>query len=342
MGVLRRVRGQPSRGALPGRGDHPGGGHALPDAALATDSSRVRLPTWSVSSVRLGPDAQVVGADRALGGPVPDGPGPVGDERLDLATRRRFRHQRDHDPGGDHALLAGDGGADDHRRQARRPLGPPARVHGRPRHLRLRLRAHRRFLERAEPGARLVGARGDRRGDGPSGPGGADRGQLRGPRSRDRLRRPRRRRRRRDRGRPDPRRLADHLRLLAGGLRRRGGAGDRDLARDAPAARAPSGRPPRRPRLGRLGALGARARADRVRRPPGQQLGLAGAAQLPGRAVRVLARPVRDRRRRRAAARVSRLGASPRDRQARAPGAFSTITTAPPCAAAWRCSAPRT
>ena len=33
----------------------------------------------------------------------------------------------------DHALLAGDGGADDHRRQARRPLGPPARVRDRPR-----------------------------------------------------------------------------------------------------------------------------------------------------------------------------------------------------------------
>ncbi len=47
--------------------------------------------------------------------------------------------------------------------------------------------------------------------------------------------------------------------------------------------------------LGRLGADRARPRADGLRRPSGEQLGLAAAAELSDRALRVLAHPVRHR-----------------------------------------------
>ena len=72
---------------------------------------------------------------------VPDGARRGRDERLDLAARRRLRHDRHDDPGRHHALRARDGGAVHDRRQARRHPRAPARVRDRPRDLRRRLAA---------------------------------------------------------------------------------------------------------------------------------------------------------------------------------------------------------
>ncbi len=136
--------------------------------------------------------------------------------------------------------------------------------------------------------------------------------QLRGQGPRGRLRRARRRRRRRDRRRADPRRLGDDRAELARRLRRRGRRRDRHPLRDAvdPRARARAGNAAAR--LGRRRALGRRPGHRRARRPAGEQLGLAAAAQLADRALRLLADPVRDRRRRPGPRRLRRLGAAPR------------------------------
>ena len=279
---------------------------------------------------------------RARRGPVPDGSGPVGDERLDLAAGRGLRHHCDHDPGGDHPLRAGDGGADDHRWEARRPLGPAASVLDRPGDLRVRLGADRGLVERADAGPGLVGPRGDRRCDGAAGAGRSHRRHLHRQGAGDRLRRPRRRRRRRDRGRPDPRRLVHHQPLLAGRLRRRGRARDCDPAVRPAAPRARGRGAPRGTGLGRLGAHRVRAGADRVRRPAGVQLGLARAAQFAGRAIRLFPDPVHGRRRGGAAASPSAPGSVAASRAACPSSSTSDCSRSPPCAAGWRCSWPRT
>ena len=112
-------------------------------------------------------------------------------------------------------------------------------------------------------------------------------------------------------------------------------------ARDAtdPRARARGQRAP--PRLGRQRALRLGLGADRLRRPAGEQLGLAAAAQLAGRAVRLLADPVRDRGRRAGARRLPRLGAPPRG-AGLDPLVHLRLLSIPRCAAASRCCSPRT
>ena len=152
----------------------------------------------------------------------------------------------------------------------------------RPLHLRHRVGADGGLLERAEPHLRLVDPRGHRRRPRPAGDGRPRRHQLQGPGAGARLRRARRRRRSRDRGRPDPRRLGDDGAQLAGRLRRRGRGRPRDHRRHAPAEGAGEGAR-RRPRRRRRRPLGEWARDHGLRRPPGEQLGLAAAAQLADR-----------------------------------------------------------
>ena len=206
-----------------------------------------------------------------------------------------------------------------------------------------RLGPDRRLLERPLADVRLVDPRGDRRGAGPAGDGRARRRQLQGRRPRDRLRRPRRRRRRRDRRRPDPRRLGDDRVQLAARLRRRGRRRDRHPDRHPPDQASPSasGRR-RRPRLGRQRSLGLGPGADRLRRPAGEQLGLAAAAQLADRALRLLADPVRDRRRGAGPRRLRRLGAPPRGARRWRRWSTSACCGSRRCAAASRCCSPRT
>ena len=205
-----------------------------------------------------------------------------------------------------------------------------------------RLGADRRLLERALADARLVDPRGDRRGARHPGPDRARRRQLQGQRSRDRLRRARRSGRRRHRGRPDPRRLGDDRAELAGRLRRRGRRRDRDPARHAADPRA--GAREEAPRLDWVGSVlsAAGLAAARLRRPAGEQLGLAGAAQLADRAIRLLADPVRDRRRGADPRRLRRLGAPPRSSSGSNRSSTCRCCASPSCAAASRCSSPRT
>ena len=157
-----------------------------------------------------------------------------------------------------------------------------------------------------------------------------------------RLRGARRGRRGGDRGRADPRRLGDDRAQLAGRLRRRGRRRDRDLPRPAAARRGGAEGAAAEPRLGRRDPLGARPRDGRLRRHPGEQLGLDPAAQLAARTVRLLADAVPDRR-----GRGRRWpGSSPGSAGARraAPNRSSTCASSAcrGCAAAWRCCSPRT
>src|SRR3954454_14305036 len=137
----------------------------------------VWVATFPVSLSAYG---QVASARGAGGGAVLDGPGPGRDERRNLSARRRLRHHSHHDSGGHRVLRAGDGGADAHWRQAWRYLGPASRFHGRPLHLWAGVGADRRLLERSQPDARLVGARGHRGGPRDACPGRAGGDQLRG------------------------------------------------------------------------------------------------------------------------------------------------------------------
>ena len=164
-------------------------------------------------------DVEVGRPGRAWCGPVPDGPGPGGDERRDLAAGRRLRHHSHHHPDGDRALRPGDGRPDAHRRQAGRPLGPAPRVLDRTRDLRLGVCSDSRVVERPFAVVRLVDPRRDRSGARHAGPGRPGRGQLRGEGPRDRVRRARRRRRGRHRRGPDPRRLGHDRGELANRVR---------------------------------------------------------------------------------------------------------------------------
>ena len=280
--------------------------------------------------------------DRPLRGPVPDGPGPVGDERLDLPAGRRLRHYRDHDPGRDHALRPGHGGADAHRRQARGPVRAAAGVRHRAGDLRRRLGPDRGFLERPHADARLVGARGDRCRDGVAGARRLGRRHLQRTRPGDGLRSPRRGRGRGYRGRSDPRRLADDEPHVAARVRGRGGPRDRDPAVRPAVARALARGGAPGARLGWLGAFGARAEPDRLRGASGEQLGVAGAARLTRRTVRVRADAVRDRRRRARAVGLSSLGAPPRGGRQASRSCTSDCSAFRSSAEGWSCSWPRT
>src|SRR5690348_55483 len=76
---------------------------AVASMASSTASPRLRIG-WRYD--------QVGGTRGPLGGAVPDGPRPGGDERRDQPAGRRLRHHGDDDPGGDRPLRAGHGGAD--------------------------------------------------------------------------------------------------------------------------------------------------------------------------------------------------------------------------------------
>ena len=165
----------------------------------------------------------------------------------------------------------------------------------------------------------LVDPRGHRRRAGAAGDGRPDRRQLRGQRAQGRLRRHRRRRRRRHRDRPHPRRLGHH-RALAGGSCSSARSSSSlfilamtrliaDAARAAGQARASttSARSCPRPASAPI-VLG---------RPAVEHLGLVQPKDSPGRAVRLLADPLRHRRGRRPALGLRPLAAPPRgDRDA--------------------------
>ena len=97
-----------------------------------------------------------------------------------------------------------------------------------------------------------------------------------------------------------------------------------------------------RARLGRQRPLRLRPRPDRLRRAAGEQLGLAGAAQLADRALRLLADPVRDRRRSAGPRRLRGLGAAARGAGPRRRWSTSGCCASARCAAASRCCSPRT
>ena len=146
-----------------------------------------------------------------------------------------------------------------------------------------------------------------------------------------------------DRGRADPRRLGDDRADLAARVRRRGRDRDRDPARDAAAARRRAARGAA-PQLDWVGSVlsRARARADRLRRAAGEQLGLARAAQLAGRAVRLLADAVRRRRRRRAARAFRAWERATRGAADASRSCTCAARDRRRCAAGWRCSSART
>ena len=81
-------------------------------------------------------------ADARLGA-VPDDAGQFGHERVDRHRGQGRRHDGDRHPDRDHLLHAGDGVADDHRRQGRPDPRPQACLRHRVRHLRVRLADHR-------------------------------------------------------------------------------------------------------------------------------------------------------------------------------------------------------
>ena len=274
--------------------------------------------------------------------PVPDGSRPGGDERFHLAAGRGLRHDGDHDPGSDRALRPGHGHADAHRRQARRPLGPAAGVPDRTRHLCDGLGPDRGLMERADAHPGLVGPRGNRGGPGDAGARRPGSGQLRGQGQGAGLRSARGCGRRRDRRRADPRRVGDDRAELARHLRRRGRGRGGDPARVTRAPRPRSGGPGAAAGLGRLGTHRPRPRADGLRRPSGEQLGLAAAAELSDRAVRVLAHPVRHRCRGPRDRGLRGVGAASRAAGPTTPCFTSACSASRRCAGAPRCCWPRT
>ena len=144
-----------------------------------------------------------------------------------------------------------------------------------------------------------------------------------------------------NRGRPDPRRLDDDQPLLALRVRR----GGRDRPWDPRLRPLPArGQGPRRggPRPDRRAALWLGAGADRVRRAPGRNVGLASPARLADHPVRLLADPVRDRGRRRAALRIQGVGAPQGGRRARNHWSISACSRSSACARACRPSWCRT
>ncbi len=224
---------------------------------------------------------------RARRHPVPDGARPGGDERLDQSAGGGLRHDGHVDPGGDHALLAHHGRADAHRGEDRRHHRSASGVLDRPGHLLHRLGPHRRLLVGAVAHARLVDPRGHRGRPGVAGVGCPDRRQLRRPVAGGGLRGDRRHRRCRHRGRTHPRRLGHHRAHLAHHLRRGGGRRHRDLPRLATRERCAQPRPETAPRRGGQPLVGGRDGPVRAGHPPGEQLGMAAAQELPDRAIRV-------------------------------------------------------
>ncbi len=229
--------------------------------------------------------------------PVPDDVGHVGDERRDRDGRRGRRHRRDRHPDGDHAVHAGDGGADDHRRQGRRPDRTQARVRDRLRDLRRGLVHDVDRAVAARPDPRLVVPGGCRRGADPAGdrrargrelrPGGPSAGLRPGDGGR----------RGGGRRRPGHRWAVHHVPELALRVRGRGPDRPRDPRGRAPDGGRARGRAPedRRPRRR---AVGRRPRFRGLRRPALERVGLGVTQAGRAGAARHLRDVVADPRRR--------------------------------------------
>ena len=234
-------------------------------------------------------------AGDAGGGPVLDDARHVGDERRDRDGGRGRGHGRHRDPDGDHLVHAGDGDADDHGRQGRRPDRPQAGVRDRLRDLRGGLVHDRDRAVVAGAAGRVVSAGGRRCGADPAGDRRAGGGQLSpgGPAARlwpgDGGRGDRGRRRAADRG------AVHDLSQLALGVRRRGADRARHPRADAAdRGRAPRAATPDRPRRRR--AVGGRAGAGGVRRAALERVGLGRAEARRTGAVRDLGDAVADPR----------------------------------------------
>ena len=182
----------------------------------------------------------------------------------------------------------------------------------RPRDLRIGIGAHGGLVECPDADAGLVGPRGDRGGDGAAGPRRPRGRQLRRISEGDCVWSARGRRRSGDRGWADSRRVGDHRAHMARRLRRRGGGRGADPLRDQVPARARERGESAPAGLGRLGPGRSRYGDGGHRRPAGEQLGLAAAAQLTSRALRLLADALRHRGRPARPRRVSGLGAPSR------------------------------
>ena len=223
------------------------------------------------------------GAADARGGAVRDGPGHDGDEHGDRDGRQGHQHDGDGDPDGDHDVRAGDGLADDHRREGRGDRRAQARVHDRLRGLRVRVADDGALAEPADAAVRVVAAGGPGRGADHAGDRGARRGELRQARAPARVWADHGRRGDRRRAGPADRRLLHDVLLVA--LRVRRGGPDR---RRDPRARAPRERHARgggrEARPVRHAAVGAGPGHDRVRDPEVRHLGRR-AAQARGAAV---------------------------------------------------------
>lgn len=229
-------------------------------------------------------------------GPVPDDARHLGDERRHRDRRGGCGHRRHGYPDGDHPLHAGDGDADDHRREGRRPDRPQAGVRHRQRDLRHGLVRHGDLAVAAGPAGGLVVSRRRRCGADPPGDRRTRGGQLRaaGPAARLWPRNGGRSDRRRHR--PAHRRAVHDLPELAARVRRRGA----DRARSPSADAAHPGRTPRAAAKDRSGggrAVGGRPRPRRLRRAALERVGVGGPETRRTRSVRGLRHPVADPRR---------------------------------------------
>ena len=179
-------------------------------------------------------------------------------------------------------------------------------------HLRLRLGHDRRVAVRRGPGAGVVGARRHRCRAGLPGTGRADRRQLRRNPTQSRLRGDRWRRRRRDRGRTHRGRMGDDGAHVADRVRRRGVHRRVHPVHDPQGGRRSGPDPHPEARRRRLGALGHRSGTVRLRRARIEHLGMAQTQELAHHDLRVLAHPLRHRRRVRPALGVRDLATPPR------------------------------
>ena len=281
-----------SAGALGGKTDHPpsGPGGRQGRWLAAMRSCRCRPGMTGVVSGdhgegRAGGGREWLCLVGACLRPVLDDPGQFGDECLDPAGGCRRRDDGDRHPDRDHLVHAGDGVADDHRRQDRGDRRAAAGFLDRACHLRCRVAHHGAGAEPGGAAGGLVGAGGHRRRADHARDRGPGRGQLPGGAPGGGLRDDRRGGRDRGGGRAADRRGGDHVRVVAVGLRRRSGDRDRHLRGAAQGQRCAARRPGSFRRDRRI-VVDCRAVPAGVRRPAIGHLGLcesqARAAAAPG------------------------------------------------------------